>query len=129
MSISVIPVAAAVVRRNGRFLLTQRMPGKPLENQWEFPGGKLEPGETPEQALQRELREELGIETRAGAVLDARLNGGYLVLFYECAHISGEIVLREAQAARFVTASEARLLPMVDKDRETLEKLLRLGRL
>ncbi|MDO4356830.1 MAG: (deoxy)nucleoside triphosphate pyrophosphohydrolase [Clostridia bacterium] len=129
MSISVTPVAAAVVRRDERFLLTQRLPGKPLENQWEFPGGKLEAGESPEAALRRELREELGIETRAGAVLDARLNGNYLVLFYECEHVSGEIRLREAQDARFVTLAEARALPLVDKDRETMEKLARMGRI
>jgi 8-oxo-dGTP diphosphatase len=56
-----IRVAAAVVWRDGRVLLTRRPPGGPFGLKWEFPGGKLEPGETAEQALVRELREELGV--------------------------------------------------------------------
>ena len=56
-----IQVAAAVVWRDGRVLLTRRPPGGPFGLQWEFPGGKLEPGESAEQALVRELREELGV--------------------------------------------------------------------
>ena len=55
-----IRVVAAVVWRDGRVLMTRRPPGGPLGLKWEFPGGKLEPGETAEQALVRELREELG---------------------------------------------------------------------
>jgi 8-oxo-dGTP diphosphatase len=56
-----IRVAAAVVWRDGRVLMTRRPPGGPLGLKWEFPGGKLEPGESAEQALVRELREELGV--------------------------------------------------------------------
>jgi mutator protein MutT len=62
-------VAAAVVWRDGRLLLTQRPPGGPLGEQWEFPGGKIEDGETPEQALVREIREELHVGARAGEVI------------------------------------------------------------
>jgi 8-oxo-dGTP diphosphatase len=58
-----IRVAAAVVWRDGRVLMTRRPPGGPLGLKWEFPGGKLEPGETAEQALVRELREELGVDS------------------------------------------------------------------
>ena len=64
-----IRVAAAVVRRGGEILLTQRPPGGPLGLQWEFPGGKIEPGELVEAALVREIREELGVEARTGAVM------------------------------------------------------------
>jgi 8-oxo-dGTP diphosphatase len=56
-----VRVAAAVVWRDGRVLLTRRPPGGPFGLKWEFPGGKLEPGESAEQALVRELREELGV--------------------------------------------------------------------
>jgi len=64
----VVPVAAAViVRADGRVLLAQRPAGKPYAGYWEFPGGKLEPGETPRRALERELAEELGLHVRRAA--------------------------------------------------------------
>ncbi|KGJ04327.1 8-oxo-dGTP diphosphatase [Paracoccus halophilus] len=59
----VLVAAVALIDRDGRVLLAQRPEGKPLAGLWEFPGGKVEPGETPEAALIRELHEELGIET------------------------------------------------------------------
>ncbi len=65
-----VRVAAAVVWRGGLLLLTRRPPGGPLGLQWELPGGKIEAGESPEQALVRELREELGVRATALEVLD-----------------------------------------------------------
>lgn len=59
-------VVAALIRRDGKVLLTQRWPGKHLALTWEFPGGKVEPGEADEEALERELKEELGIEAKIG---------------------------------------------------------------
>jgi 8-oxo-dGTP diphosphatase len=64
-----VRVAAAVVRRGGLVLLTRRPPGGHFGLRWEFPGGKLEPGETAEQALVRELREELGVGAVARGTL------------------------------------------------------------
>jgi len=64
-----VRVAAAVVWRDGRLLLTQRPPGGALGLQWEFPGGKIEPGESAEHALVREIHEELGVHARAGETL------------------------------------------------------------
>ncbi len=62
-----IPVVAAVIRRgDGRILLAQRLPGGPHGGLWEFPGGKVEPGETPEGALVREIQEELGVTVAVG---------------------------------------------------------------
>lgn len=58
----VLVAAAALIDADNRVLIAQRPPGKPMAGLWEFPGGKVQPGETPEQALIRELREELGIE-------------------------------------------------------------------
>lgn len=121
MSVTVIPVAAAVVRQGERFLLAQRMPGKQFANQWEFPGGKLEGDETPQQALERELQEELGIRTRAGNVLHVCRNLQYMVLFYEAELVQGELCCMEAQDARFVTLEEARRLDMTPSDREAME--------
>lgn len=59
----VLVAAVALIDRDGRVLLAQRPEGKSMAGLWEFPGGKVEPGESPEQALVRELREELGIDT------------------------------------------------------------------
>lgn len=59
-----VSVVCAVIERGGRFLLAERPPGKKLAGLWEFPGGKIEPGETPEAALHRELEEELGCQVQ-----------------------------------------------------------------
>ena len=91
-----IAVVAGVVRREGRLLLCRRPADRRCGLLWEFPGGKLEPGESPEAALERELFEELGVRTRTGRVLDALRvcdEGGtrdLLLLFYESELVSGE---------------------------------------
>ena len=63
---STIEVVAAIVFEQGRYLIARRKPGKSLAGQWEFPGGKIEPDESPTSALQRELREELGVDSEIG---------------------------------------------------------------
>ena len=70
MTCKVIHVAAAVIVRDGKILIGQRPKGEWGEFEWEFPGGKLEPGEDPPTALKRELREELAIEATIGGELD-----------------------------------------------------------
>lgn len=62
-------VAAAVICQEGMVLITRRAPGEKLAGMWEFPGGKLEPGETPQTCVVRELREELGVESVASEIL------------------------------------------------------------
>jgi 8-oxo-dGTP diphosphatase len=69
-----VRVVAGVVRRGDRVLMTQRPPGATHAGLWEFPGGKLEPGETVDQALVREVREELGVGCRPGRVLDVAVH-------------------------------------------------------
>lgn len=64
-----IAVTAGIIERDGKVLLARRGPGSHLAHKWEFPGGKIEPGETPEACLARELREELGIQTRVGELV------------------------------------------------------------
>ena len=87
-------VSAAVVERGGRVMLCQRLPNAHNALKWEFPGGKLEPGEGPEAALARELREELDIAVAVGRVRDAVFfrypDRDVLVLFYGCEIIEGE---------------------------------------
>ncbi len=79
-------VVAGVLVRAGRVLLTQRQAGTHLAGTWEFPGGKIEPGESPEAALVRELREEIGLEVTVGPVLEVTFwrypNKDVLLLFY-----------------------------------------------
>jgi 8-oxo-dGTP diphosphatase len=88
-------VAAAVVFDGGRVLLTQRMKGAHLSGLWEFPGGKLEPGEAPEAAVVRECREECGVELRVVDIFDVSFHAyperDVLLLFYECELVSGEV--------------------------------------
>mgnify|MGYP001208049434 CR=1 FL=1 len=88
-----IPVVTALMRKDGLVLLGQRPKGS-LQGQWEFPGGKIEMGETPEEALKRELQEELGVTATVG---DLRLatthtygDRGVLILFYDVRFWKGE---------------------------------------
>ena len=87
-------VVAAVIRRGGGIMLCQRRPGAHNPLKWEFPGGKIEPGESPEAALARELMEELDIRVEVGRIVDAvchrYADRDVLVLFYDCRIAEGE---------------------------------------
>ena len=89
-----VAVTAGLIRKDGFILISRRHAGGGAGGKWEFPGGKIERGETPEQALERELTEELGIHASAGRIYDARIHEypekTVLVLFYECTLVSGE---------------------------------------
>ena len=97
-----IVVAAGIVSRKGKIMLCQRRPGDRLGLKWEFPGGKLEKGETPQQALERELREELAIETRTGRIFDVQYSrendSELLILFFYTEILSGEPQTVDCQA-------------------------------
>jgi 8-oxo-dGTP diphosphatase len=96
-------VCAALVDRVGRVLLAERPEGKPMAGLWEFPGGKIHPGETPEAALARELEEELGIGVDAAALEPlAFASHGYaafhvVLLLYLCRSWTGDAIPRELQ--------------------------------
>ena len=70
-----IDVVAAVVMRNGKYMIARRAPGKHLAGYWEFPGGKIEEGESPEDSLQREIEEEFGVYAQVGAYLGENVHG------------------------------------------------------
>ena len=124
-----VRVAAAVVWHGVAILLTQRPPGGPLGLQWEFPGGKIEPGESPEAALVREVREELGVGATAGRVLRVhrhRYAHGLEVelTFVRCALDSLEFTPSAAvHAWRWVRPAEVALEDVLEADRDFIRSL------
>lgn len=116
-------VAAALVDSDRRVLLQQRPPGKSLAGLWEFPGGKIEPGETPEEALIRELEEELGIAVphaclTPGPFASASLGDRHLVLLlYIARKWVGVPRALEATALKWVRPADMYALPMPPADR------------
>ena len=115
-------VAAALVDADGRVLLAQRPPGKAMAGLWEFPGGKLHVGESPEQALVRELREELGIETRdsclAPFAFASHVYDDFQLLMplYICRIWQGTPQPREGQSLAWVRAVRLADYPMPPAD-------------
>ncbi len=91
-----LPVMAAIIQRGNEVLLCQRKEGA-LAGKWEFPGGKIEDGETPEECLVREIQEELGITIEVHDIFQAVHchydHGDFLVIGYLAGHINGEITL------------------------------------
>jgi 8-oxo-dGTP diphosphatase len=118
-----IVVAAAMVDRDGRVLVQQRPPGTSMAGLWEFPGGKLEPGETPEAALIRELAEELGIEVDHACLAPACFASEplgerhLLLLVYALRKWKGVPEARHATALRWVRPIELYGLDMPPADR------------
>lgn len=121
-------VAGALIDGADRVLLAQRPPGKSLAGLWEFPGGKLEPGETPEAALARELHEELGIT--AGAVQPisfashAYADFHLVMLLYQCRDWQGEPHGRDGQALRWEAPGDMAALPMPPADLPLVQALI-----
>lgn len=123
-----IRVAAAVIRKDGRIFATQRGYG-PWKDSWEFPGGKIEPGETPEEALVREIREELDTEIEVTGNMahveydypDFHLSMDCL----ECRILSGELTLKEHESARWLLPEELDSVNWLPADRTLVSRLKR----
>ncbi len=105
-----IDVAAAIIVKDHKVFLARRKPGAHLAGFWEFPGGKLEEGETPEQCLARELLEEFNIQVRVGHFVGESLYdyGAKLIrlLAYEVEHVSGDFELIDHDEMRWLDESE-----------------------
>lgn len=114
--------ACALVDTDGRILLAQRPEGKNLAGLWEFPGGKVEAGETPEETLVRELQEELGIVTKVACLAPLTFASHtyedfhLLMPLYVCRRFEGIPVGKEGQAIKWVRPAQLRDYPMPPAD-------------
>lgn len=128
----VLVVAAALVDADNRVLIAQRPAGKQLEGLWEFPGGKLEEGERPEEALIRELREELGIVVREPCLAPltfashAYTSFHLLMPLYVCRRWEGMVEGRDGQALKWVRAGKLREIEMPPADGPLISPLIDL---
>jgi len=118
----VLVVAAALINGAGRVLVAQRPKGKRLEGLWEFPGGKVDPDESPEEALIRELKEELGVIVRAPALAPltfashAYEDFHLLMPLYVCRRWEGLVQALDGQRLKWARPKELRAYPMPPAD-------------
>jgi 8-oxo-dGTP diphosphatase len=119
-------VQAAIIERDGRFLLTRRLRGTHLAGLWEFPGGKCEPGESAEACLVRELAEELGVTARVGELVLDTVHAypeRTVHLFFRRCDIAGEPAARLNQEMRWTSREELGRLEFPEADRELIRLL------
>ncbi len=121
-----IEVVAAIITHNDQVFATQRGYGE-FKDGWEFPGGKMEPGETPQQALVREIREELDTEIEVGELMET-IEYDYpkfhlTMHCFLCTIRSGDLVLKEHEAARWLTKEELDDVDWLPADIKVVEKL------
>jgi 8-oxo-dGTP diphosphatase len=131
MSILLV-VAAALINAENEVLLAQRPEGKRLAGKWEFPGGKVESGETPEAALARELQEEIGIDVATSDMEPfwflshdyvAEFGFHLLMPVYSCRRWQGTPHPKEHKAIVWKRPNSMRELPMIEADAELIERL------
>jgi len=128
----VLVAACALVDADGRVLLTRRPAGKPMAGLWEFPGGKIEPGERPEDSLIRELREELGLSVKEECLAPLTFaSHAYeefhlLMPLYVCRRWEGMVRPREGQKVTWVRPNRLRAYPMPPADEPLIPHLMQL---
>lgn len=122
----IVKVAAAVIRKDNKIFATARGYGE-FKGQWEFPGGKIEAGESPQEALKREIQEELDTEIIVGELIDT-IEYDYPAFHlsmdcFWCEIVRGDLVLKEAEAARWLTKSELYTVRWLPADITLVSKL------
>lgn len=124
-----ILVVAAIIKKQNKYLIAKRALHKAHGGRWEFPGGKIEEGETPEIALERELFEELNIKTRIGQYIMSATHNyerfNIELMVYEATHLSGEFTLSEHDEIAWVTAAQMKTYHMSEADLPIIDHLMR----
>jgi 8-oxo-dGTP diphosphatase len=120
-------VTAAIIEQSGLYLITRRAPGEKLAGAWEFCGGKVDSGETPEQCLSRELHEELGIDAVIGVFFTETCHryahGEFLLKAYRVPSYTGEITLTVHDQLAWVPANELTTYDLLPADVPIAQKL------
>lgn len=125
-----IVVMAAVIERDDQFLMTRRVKGTHLAGTWEFPGGKIEPHESPEACLVRELQEELAVQSEVGEellVVEHAYPERTVRLHFRRATLQGEPSPQLGQEMRWVARSELRRLELPEADQGLVDLLTKSG--
>lgn len=121
-------VTAAVIEKDGKILIAKRRRGDHLEYKWEFPGGKIEPAETPEECLRRELQEEFGVETEINEyICSSKYEYGHMaieLMAYRVTHVSGDFELNSHEEILWIEPSELASFDFAEADKSVIEKLL-----
>jgi len=125
-----IHVACAIIQQDGLILATQRSATMSLALKWEFPGGKLEAGESPQVCLLRELNEELGVSVTIGQELPPHTHSypSFAVTLYPflCHQLRGSIILHEHNDARWLTPSDLQQLDWAEADLPLIQTLVQM---
>lgn len=120
-------VTAAIILKNNKVLIAQRAPGDKLAGKWEFPGGKIEPGETPQECLKREIREELDVDIEVSEFFGESIytyhSGTIKLMAFWCKWISGEFTLKVHSHIVWANRHELVLYDFAPADIPLVEKL------
>ncbi len=124
-----IAVVAGLLKKEGQVLVGQRPDNNSLPGQWEFPGGKIEMGETPEEALARELDEELGIQAEIGDLKLANTQSygdvGIVILFYEVLFWKGQPKAKHHLMLDWIYPEELKMRPIPEANKKILDKIFK----